>query len=74
MVKYTPKSFPASPVRMLPALPQAAEQTEPMRIGRARLTPEEQQRWLKANLCIHCGSSDHFVRHCPMRPKVGAHP
>lgn len=46
---------------------------EPMQVGRARLTPTERMRRIKAGVCIYCGQMGHFLATCPARPKDGAH-
>lgn len=43
---------------------------EPMQLGRARLTPEERQRRLASGCCLYCGSPQHFISACPIRPNT----
>ncbi|KPP56483.1 hypothetical protein Z043_125892, partial [Scleropages formosus] len=54
----------------LPAYP-AEEDPEPMQVGGGRLGPKERRRCLVGNLCLYCGSPDHFRSTCPVRPPQG---
>lgn len=49
-----------------PAVP-----SEPMQLGRMRLTPKERERRLSNGLCLYCGRSGHLARSCPL--KANAH-
>lgn len=51
----------------------SAPEDEPMQLGRAKLTPTERLRRIKAGECIYCGQFGHFLASCPSRPKGGAH-
>uniref|UniRef100_A0A3B5PP23 Retrotransposon gag domain-containing protein n=1 Tax=Xiphophorus maculatus TaxID=8083 RepID=A0A3B5PP23_XIPMA len=50
--------------------PPIQNQPEPMQLGRARLTPEERQRRLASGCCLYCGSPQHFISACPIRPNA----
>ncbi|KAJ8259918.1 hypothetical protein GJAV_G00174960 [Gymnothorax javanicus] len=43
----------------------AMKESEPMQLGRTPLTPEEQERQRRLNLCLYCGKQGHFVSACP---------
>ena len=64
--KIRPSAF-NKPVLALPT----AETSEPMQIGRSRLTTGERSHRMSAGLCLYCGESGHFIRECKTRPKGG---
>ncbi|KAJ7997583.1 hypothetical protein DPEC_G00230520 [Dallia pectoralis] len=41
---------------------------EPMQLGRSPLQPSVRQQRRRDGLCLYCGQSGHFIRHCPVRP------
>lgn len=45
------------------------ELDEPMQLGRARLSPAEKERRMRAGECMYCGDRTHFLVNCPVRPK-----
>ena len=45
----------------------AAPEEEAMQLGRARLTPEERQRWQQEGRCFYCGGVGHLVSSCPVK-------
>uniref|UniRef100_A0A3Q3B4W6 ribonuclease H n=1 Tax=Kryptolebias marmoratus TaxID=37003 RepID=A0A3Q3B4W6_KRYMA len=50
-------------------------EAEPMQLGRARLSAAEKRRRRESDLCLYCGSPDHFVVACPFKafePGAGA--
>ncbi len=49
--------------------PRQSPAKEVMQLGRARLSPAERQRRMKAKLCLYCGHEGHFISHCPELPK-----
>uniref|UniRef100_A0A8C6LIY6 CCHC-type domain-containing protein n=1 Tax=Nothobranchius furzeri TaxID=105023 RepID=A0A8C6LIY6_NOTFU len=49
-----------------PALPPS----EPIQIGRARLTQEERNMRMSTGACLYCGMSGHFVANCPKQLKL----
>lgn len=68
----------------LPPLPQVShpgdnrsttntEVTEPMQLGRTRLTLEERSRRMRNKECLYCGSPRHFISSCSVRPNDYAH-
>lgn len=59
--------LPQPPVNPSPLPPQ-----EPMQISHVHLTPEERQRRINSGSCLYCGSPDHFLPQCPVRPKARA--
>lgn len=61
------------PVPPTPQPAQATSTEEPMQLGRARLTPSERLRRIRAGECIYCGKLGHFLSTCPSRPKDEAH-
>jgi hypothetical protein len=38
------------------------------------LSPEECQKRINEDCCLHCGEFNHMVQDCPSRPKVPAYP
>jgi len=57
---------PASPE---PSVSPNLNQPEPMQLGRTRLSSEERHRRLTSGCCLYCGSSQHYISSCPVRPK-----
>lgn len=51
--------------------PQSPPDTEPMQLGRAKLTPEERRRRITTKSCLYCGQSGHFLYACPLRQVKG---
>lgn len=53
------------------AVPEAANATslgsEPMQVGRLRLTPQQKQQRLIQGLCFYCGKPGHFAVACPLK-------
>ncbi len=41
---------------------------EPMQVDSTRLTRVKRTRRIAAGLCLYCGSADHFIQNCPVRP------
>ncbi len=41
---------------------------EPMQVDSTHLTRAERARRIAAGLCLYCGSADHFIQNCPIRP------
>ena len=66
----SPKHNPA-PVSPSSATSSPLDQSDPMEIGRASITPAERQRRITSNLCLYCGGDGHRVATCPV--KAGAH-
>lgn len=66
-----PRSFrpamtsPRTPLRE----PHREDDTEPMQLGRARLSAEERSRRFQNGCCLYCGSGSHYIAICPSRPK-----
>lgn len=48
--------------------PSTSSQEEPMQVERLKLSEEERTRRRSNNLCLYCGSKDHFLKNCPIRP------
>lgn len=46
--------------------------SEPMQIGRTRISAEERRRRRETNSCFYCGNAGHFASRCPL--KGNAHP
>ncbi len=44
--------------------------SEPMQVGRARLSREERERRRRAGLCLYCGASGHFLVGCPVKTQA----
>uniref|UniRef100_A0A8C7X3N2 CCHC-type domain-containing protein n=1 Tax=Oryzias sinensis TaxID=183150 RepID=A0A8C7X3N2_9TELE len=44
--------------------------SEPMQLGRTRITPEERERRSRRNLCFYCGAPGHPVARCPVKEKA----
>ncbi len=44
--------------------------SEPMQVGRARLSREERERRRKGGLCLYCGASGHFLVVCPVKAQA----
>ena len=61
---WTPSEW-SSPDRSQ-TFPHIGEE-EPMEMGRARLSQEEQQRRVKEGRCFYCGESGHLVSVCPAK-------
>ena len=81
--RTTRSSRPSPPAKPVPLRSTSAEtqldqppvrpaEDEPMQLGRAKLTPEERLRRIRAGECLYCGQRGHFVSNCPARPKGGA--
>jgi len=66
-------NFRSLSVPIAPDSPTHGYSSEPMQLGRTRLSPEERLRRIRANECIYCGAKDLFISVCPIRPKDGAH-
>uniref|UniRef100_A0A3B5LJT0 Ty3 transposon capsid-like protein domain-containing protein n=1 Tax=Xiphophorus couchianus TaxID=32473 RepID=A0A3B5LJT0_9TELE len=59
-----------SPPSYSPPLSQTQSEPEPMQIGRARLSPEERQKRMSADLCLYCGLPGNYIASCPSRSKA----
>lgn len=70
-VRFLPLPAASTPTQSVSSLP--GPEPEPMQIGQTRLTPEERQRRRDSKQCIYCGSPDHFIASCPIRPKERVH-
>lgn len=46
--------------------------SEPMQVGRTRISAEERRRRRETNSCFYCGNAGHFASRCPL--KGNAHP
>lgn len=56
------------------ASPSSDLSPEPMQLGHARLSTEEQANHWNANLCLYCRKPGHCISSCPARPvKAWAH-
>ncbi|MGL5598840.1 MAG: DUF4939 domain-containing protein [Aeromonas sp.] len=44
--------------------------TEPMQLGRLRLTPLQKQQRISQGLCLYCGRSGHFAAKCPLKGRA----
>lgn len=64
-----PDSKLASP----PTTSQASStpESEPMQVGRSRLSREERDRRMQSRACLYCGQQGHFLAKCPV--KANAH-
>ena len=47
--------------------------SEPMQLGRSRLTPEVREQRVRNRLCLYCGQEGHFIKECAIRPKEQAY-
>uniref|UniRef100_A0A8C6KAW0 CCHC-type domain-containing protein n=1 Tax=Nothobranchius furzeri TaxID=105023 RepID=A0A8C6KAW0_NOTFU len=47
--------------------------SEPMQIGRAKLTQEERNKRMSSGACLYCGMSGHFVANCPKQLNSRTH-
>lgn len=57
-------SLSASPaLAQMPPVPQ--DSSEPMQLGRARLSPLERDRRMRERCCLYCGLYGHFRSTCP---------
>ena len=56
-----------------PSSPSAQSEPEPMQLGRSRLTPTVRRQRIQNNLCLYCGSPDHMIQACNIRPKGLTH-
>lgn len=45
---------------------------EPMQVDSTHLTPSERQRCIQLHLCLYCGSDNHLICSCPVRPQRSA--
>lgn len=50
-------------------LPASESSPEPMQLGWAGLTKEEQTHRRTANLCLYCGKPGHYIATCPTKKK-----
>lgn len=75
-----PPSHPGNPRRSRyvenprpPDLPRESPETaespvrKPMQLGRAGLSPAEQQYRINTKSCLYCGTLGHFVSSCPLK-------
>ena len=72
-VSRAPVRFSVStePVKQLPALPSGPlDDSEPMQLGRTRLTLEERRQRRLENRCMYCGEHGHFVASCPVKERA----
>ena len=51
--------------------PSTTPRSEPMQLGRAKLSKEEREHRRKMGLCLYCGQGDHFLSSCPSVPPKG---
>ena len=72
---FTPRELPVianSHVTSNP-LVTVTNETEPMQLGRSRLTPTMREHRMQNRLCLYCGKSGHFIQACDVRPKDQTH-
>ena len=67
-ITKTPPTFDKPPFSRV-----KQDESEPMQIGRSRLTPEVRRQRIRDNLCLYCGSADHSIQMCSIRPKDLSH-
>uniref|UniRef100_A0A7N8X3R0 Retrotransposon gag domain-containing protein n=1 Tax=Mastacembelus armatus TaxID=205130 RepID=A0A7N8X3R0_9TELE len=48
----------------------SASESEPMQLGRRRITAAEKERRRTHGLCFYCGSSDHQLATCPLKERA----
>lgn len=58
----------AQPGRSGRTIPCGGE--EPVQVGRSRLTPAEQERRRRENLCLYCGQAGNFLLGCPLKGRA----
>jgi len=63
---------PPLPTVLAPS-PEVSQGVEPMQMERARLSPAERVRRMRAGECLYCGAPGHILATCPIRPKDRAH-
>uniref|UniRef100_A0A8C5ML73 ribonuclease H n=1 Tax=Leptobrachium leishanense TaxID=445787 RepID=A0A8C5ML73_9ANUR len=73
--RRTPREKPKRPLPRLAPVFQAPPRelsppSEPMQLGRTRLTEEERTRRFREGLCLYCGLGGHVRFQCPTRPKM----
>ena len=72
---FTPRNptaaHPTSPVSNPP--PSVSNETEPMQLGRSRLTRAMREHRMLNRLCLYCGKEGHFIQGCELRPKDQTH-
>ena len=62
------------PTRGKPPPPKTVfDESEPMQLGRSRLSSDERQRRIRNRLCLYCGGADHQLQTCSVRPKDLTH-
>ena len=47
--------------------------SEPMQLGRSRMTQATREHRMQNRLCLYCGKPGHFIQQCDVRPKDQAH-
>ena len=69
---HVPRDFPVAPATTagLTLFPHATSETEPMQLGRSRLTQNEREHRMQHKLCLYCGKSGHYIQFCDIRPKL----
>uniref|UniRef100_A0A803KC65 CCHC-type domain-containing protein n=1 Tax=Xenopus tropicalis TaxID=8364 RepID=A0A803KC65_XENTR len=67
--RFTPEFSTLAPATASVPASVPASVDEPMQLGATRLSVEERSRRRSAGLCMYCGSTGHFVKMCPNKPK-----
>ena len=72
---FSPREFPivTNPHVTSNPLATVTHETEPMQLGRSRLTPTMREHRMQNRLCLYCGKSGHFIQTCDIRPKDPTH-
>ena len=67
-----PRNSPVAPLPSTSSIkfPTATQETEPMQLGRSRLTQAVRDHRMLNRLCLYCGKSGHFIQKCDVRPSV----
>lgn len=70
-----PRDGPAnpSPIVNLGSNPSTTSDSEPMQLGRSRLTQAVRQHRMLNRLCLYCGLAGHYIESCDSRPKDLTH-
>ena len=72
---FSPRDVPTVPSPGFTSSPPvvASSDTEPMQLGRSRLTQAVREHRMQNRLCLYCGKSGHFIQTCDIRPKDQTH-